>query len=135
MTARRFFFYGTLIAGSANPVTRAIHARMRPLGPATVRGQLHAIADAGGWYPALVAGNGVVRGMLYEALPDFGAADLGLLDAYEGPEYARRATAIEQAAAAEAYWWVAALPTRSEAVPGGDFLDWLRATGRKAWAG
>src|SRR4051812_8847921 len=88
--AARFFFYGTLLAGSANPVAQAVHDRLRPMGAASLTGRLFAIPDGGGWYPALVQGNGTVRGAVYEALAGFAAENLAALDHYEGAEYERR---------------------------------------------
>lgn len=143
----RFFFYGTLVAGSGNPVARAIHARLRPLGPATVRGSLHALPELLGWYPALLPGAGVVRGMLYEAGTDFGADDLARIDAYEDHDpqrsreslYLRREVAAMDVAGAvstaQAYLFNAALPAGAMALPGGDFAAWLAQTGHLGYAG
>lgn len=61
----RFFFYGTLLDGSDNPVARSIHAKLVAEGPATARGELHAITDPEGWFPALLPGEGEIRGGLY----------------------------------------------------------------------
>ncbi len=137
----RFFFYGTLIAGSGNPVARAIHARLCPVGPATTKGRLHAIPDPDGWYPALLPGTGTVHGRLYETAADFAAADLALLDAYEDFDPARPAASLyrrepvivlEAGGAegpAEAYRFNRSLPADALPVPGGDFARWLAARG------
>jgi gamma-glutamylcyclotransferase (GGCT)/AIG2-like uncharacterized protein YtfP len=132
---RRFFFYGTLIAGHPNPVARAVHARLRPLGPATIQGNLYAIGDPAGWYPALLLGAGRVEGQVYETLPEFAEVDLVQLDAYEGADYSRRTVRIEPFGDVQLYFWATPLPAGSEPVPGGNFAEWLLATGRKAWSG
>lgn len=132
--SRRFFFYGTLIAGTANAVARHVHARLRPLGPALARGKLLALFDESGWYPALLEGEGLVSGAVYETSPDFVPDDLAVLDAYEGAEYERRPILAEGIGEAEAYWWAGPLPLCGEPIPGGDFSAWLVATGRRAFA-
>jgi gamma-glutamylcyclotransferase (GGCT)/AIG2-like uncharacterized protein YtfP len=141
----RFFFYGTLIAGSGNPVAAAAHARLRDLGPATGRGALHAVGDAGGWYPILLSGAGAVHGRLYEAAPGFGEADLAALDAYEefdpgdpaGSMYIR-ATLVVTAAdgtmfEAQAYSFNGRLPPGAQPIPDGDFHAWLAREGLKPY--
>ena len=70
------FFYGTLVDGSDNDMARAVHALVRRIGPATVRGSLFAVPDAQGWFPALIAGEGTVHGALYEATSELSAAEL-----------------------------------------------------------
>jgi gamma-glutamylcyclotransferase (GGCT)/AIG2-like uncharacterized protein YtfP len=134
----RFFFYGTLVAGSANPVAAALHCKLGPGAAATACGTLHAIPDPGGWYPAFVAGEagGVVHGMLHEALPQFGADDLALLDRYEdcaptGGEYRRTVIRVLSGAgdAVPAYCYIYAqpLPAGARALANGDFLAFIRA--------
>jgi gamma-glutamylcyclotransferase (GGCT)/AIG2-like uncharacterized protein YtfP len=138
----RFFFYGTLIAGSDNAVANLIHARLRELGPATVKGRLFAIPTGQGWYPALIAepGAAMVRGITYEALPSFGAKYLALLDDYEAyrPEcpdesdYLR--TSVQtlrdgRRERAQAYVYHAALPPEARSVPRGDFRAFLKHIG------
>lgn len=142
----RFFFYGTLIADSGNPVTERVHARLRPLGAAVLRGRLYAIPTLQGWYPAFLddlrdgAEDGEVHGAAYAALADFGAEDLALLDDYEAyypdrpeaSEYVRRAIVPLRGAdgeAAETYVYRAALPDGARAVPHGDFRQFLAETG------
>jgi gamma-glutamylcyclotransferase (GGCT)/AIG2-like uncharacterized protein YtfP len=141
----RFFFYGTLIAGMDNPVAQAVHARLRPLGAATVRGALHAIADPAGWYPALLPGKGLVRGALYETEEGFGAAELALLDSWEDFDPAapaaslyRRDTVVASGPAgleveAQAYCWNQPLPADARPVPEGDFRAWLAEHGLAAF--
>lgn len=75
MSGNRIFVYGTLRPGGS------AEARMkngRWLGSATARGRLHRLPD----YPAMVDGEGVVAGDLFEA--DDPETLLAELDAYEG---------------------------------------------------
>jgi gamma-glutamylcyclotransferase (GGCT)/AIG2-like uncharacterized protein YtfP len=143
----RFFFYGTLIAGSGNRVAAATHALLHDLGPATTRGVLHAIEDTEGWYPILLAGDDTVHGRLYEAATGFGARDLAVLDAYEdydpaepaGSLYRRVAMAATDADGAaheaQAYLYNRPVPEATRAVPHGDFHAWLAHEGLRAYAG
>ncbi|MCJ1961275.1 gamma-glutamylcyclotransferase family protein [Novosphingobium mangrovi (ex Hu et al. 2023)] len=138
---RRFFFYGTLLAGMETALTRRIHAHLRALGPAQVRGRLVAIPDPDGWYPALLPGPGWVAGMLYAARPSFTRATLGELDAYEGccprahgaGEYRRAAIGARlddgRCRDAQGYLYARPLPRGSLELPGGDFARWLEETG------
>jgi gamma-glutamylcyclotransferase (GGCT)/AIG2-like uncharacterized protein YtfP len=143
----RFFFYGTLIADSGNPVAAAAHVRLRDLGPATARGALHAIEDelGEGWYPALLAGAGPVLGQLYEAAPGFGEADLAALDAYEGFDpadpaaslYVRATIVVTDAGGAfheaQAYSFNRPLPPGAQPIADGDFHTWLAREGLKPY--
>ncbi|WP_338468052.1 gamma-glutamylcyclotransferase family protein [Novosphingobium sp. ZN18A2] len=147
----RFFFYGTLLAGSDNPVAAQIHARLQPAGMASVKGALWAIPDPLGWFPALVAdeGAGAVRGMIYEARATFDAADLARMDAYEDCDpahadaslYLRRAFAVMPEVAsgsrgeAQVYVWNRPVPDGARAIPGGDFRAWLAAEGLAQFTG
>jgi gamma-glutamylcyclotransferase (GGCT)/AIG2-like uncharacterized protein YtfP len=143
----RFFFYGTLMAGSDNPMARFVHERMRPLGRAETHGALHAVPDPEGWYPALLPGKGVARGMLYEADARFTAADLARLDAYEDYDTAQpeaslyireplRVTGPDgMTVTAEAYCFARPLPEGSLPIPDGDFRAWLAEAGVTAFAG
>ena len=140
-----FFFYGTLIAGNANAVAQAVHGRLLPLGPATARGQLYAIADPQGWYPALVAGKGVVHGQLYAAGPEFNAADLAALDGFENcdparpgeSDYGREAVVVidagSQPRTAQVYRWLRPLPEAAPFIADGDFARWLAIGGLPAY--
>jgi len=130
----RLFFYGTLLAGSGNPVAQRVHAKLRTLGAARVKGRLFAIGDEGGWYPALVAGEGLVSGVIHEALPAFSASDLAALDGYEGKEYRRSAIDSGVAGMVEAYLWAGPVPEGAVPIAGGDFAAWLAETGRIAWS-
>lgn len=140
----RFFFYGTLVAGSGNAVARAVHSRLVDLGPATVRGALHAVPDPDGWYPALVSGEGAVHGRLYRAGDGFSAGDLARMDAYEdfdpadpaGSLYVREAMAVLSGGReleAQAYRFAVGLPVGSRPIPGGDFAAWLAEHGLRAY--
>jgi gamma-glutamylcyclotransferase (GGCT)/AIG2-like uncharacterized protein YtfP len=146
--ARRvlFQFYGTLLDGSDNPVARDVHRLLEPVGPSTVRGTLHAVPDATGWFPALLAGEGVVHGRLYRARPGFGPSDLARLDAYEdydpadpqGSLYVREdvtAACRGQEARAQVYRFNQPLPDGARPIAGGDFRAWLAATGLAQFTG
>jgi gamma-glutamylcyclotransferase (GGCT)/AIG2-like uncharacterized protein YtfP len=142
-----FFFYGTLIAGSGNAVAQATHARLRPVGPASVPGALWAVPDTAGWFPALVAGQGRVHGMLYAAMDSFDAGDLARLDEWEDFRSHQPAASLYlrvemhavdsagRSVAAQVYRFNQPLPTDARAIPGGDFQAWLKATGNTAYAG
>ena len=134
----RFFFYGTLMAGSGNEVARAVHGRLGPGVAAVVSGKLYGIPDPQGWYPALVTGaGGVVRGFVHEAAPDFTEADLAALEDWEGPEYARFAVAVVRGdgarVIAQAFVWAGALPEGAEEISGGDFAAFIAERGLTAF--
>ena len=139
----RFFFYGTLLDGSDNPVARAIHALLEPLGTAEVRGALHAVPDASGWFPALLTGDGPVHGRLYAARAGFEPADLAHMDAYEDYDpgrpgaslYLRRAVELAGGGTAQAYLFNQPLPSGSRAIAHGDFRLWLAETGEAPFSG
>jgi gamma-glutamylcyclotransferase (GGCT)/AIG2-like uncharacterized protein YtfP len=143
----RFFFYGTLMAGSGNRVARLVHDKLRAIGPVRVEGALHAIADPRGWYPALLPGEGAVRGTLYAATASFTAADLARLDAYEDYDPAHPETSLYirerlrvsdpdgASGDAEAYRFARPLPEGSRPIPGGDFRAWLAEQGMPAFGG
>jgi gamma-glutamylcyclotransferase (GGCT)/AIG2-like uncharacterized protein YtfP len=144
----RFFFYGTLMAGSGNRVADYIHTRLCELGPATAEGRLFAIPTIEGWYPAFVAkaDGGAVHGVAYETLPGFTAEDLLLLDEYEAfypdqpekSEYLREQIDLlcnGQRVLADIYVWCTALPPDARPVPHGDFSAFLEKTGSLPWRG
>lgn len=74
------FVYGTLLPGLAPPAMRDLVGRMKPMGPASVRGSLYHL----GAYPGLVldASGSVIHGQLLE-VPDDPALWLRM-DSYEG---------------------------------------------------
>ena len=110
------FVYGTLRRGGSN------NFRMddfRWIGPAAVNGHLYEVS----WYPGLVLDQnaGEVIGDLYE-VPEEG---LAALDDFEGSEYRRVRTMIQNAEdEAESAWiWEWNKPTEGlQPVPGGDWL-------------
>lgn len=138
-----FFFYGTLLDGSDNPVAREVHRLLEPIGSGVARGALFAIPDAAGWFPALVAGNGQAHGRLYAPRAGFTAAELARLDAYEDfdplrPEaslYLRAEVQLEDGRMAQAYLFNKPLPEGARAIPGGDFRAWLTETGLAQFTG
>lgn len=130
---RDFFFYGTLIAGSGNDHERAAHALMGEGRAQVTRGRLYAVPDPAGWYPALLPGAGIVRGMVHRAGPRFDARALARMDEYEGRDY-RRGLIRVGLGMAQAYLWRGALPRGARRIAGGDFHAWLAACrGRRAY--
>lgn len=136
----RFFFYGTLIAGSGNRVAQRAHLNLRALGPGRVRGLLHAVPDPLGWYPAMLPGERLVEGVLYEASGGFGPAHLARLDAYEDYDpasphaslYRREeveAVTAAGTARAQAYLFNQPLPEGACAISSGSFHGWLAEHG------
>lgn len=121
------FFYGVLIAGIAPPPVQRLLAGIGPGRPATARGTLFAIDEPDGAHPAMIAGEGIVRGVLHEA----GSVDLAALDAFEGADYLRSPLMVlceGEEIAAQAYVFVG--PTDGlEPIPDGDFARWLAASG------
>ena len=134
----RFFFYGTLQAGSGNAVARSLQGLVRPLAPASVKGALFAIPEAQGWYPALAPdGQGTVHGTLSQALPHFTARDLARMDAWEDYDparpdlslYLRCKVALDGGGEAQAYVWNRPLPGDAIRIAHGDFRRWLAESG------
>jgi len=112
------------------PMSRWLGERVKSALPATAPGRMVAVPSPTGWFPALLPGSGRVTGMLADIA--FGPGDLSRLDRYEGREYRRGTVQVRRAdgvATAQAYLWRAPLPPGVRAVPGGDFLAWLAATG------
>lgn len=138
-----FFFYGTLLDGSDNPVAQAIHALLEPVGAATVPGELHAVPDEQGWFPALLPGNGTVHGKVYRSRDDFTVADLARMDAYEdfnpadpaGSLYVRQTCETGDGFTAEVYLFNQPLPPGSRPIPDGSFRAWLEAEGLPQFRG
>ena len=139
----RFFFYGTLQAGNSNPAIAAIHRRLIAEGPATIRGELVAVADSAGWFPALIPGEGEVHGQVYAAGPDFTAEDLATLDRYEeydpaAPEtswYLRETMTLTNGKPVSVYRMNGAPPDGAVPIPGGDFRAWLKAANLAEFSG
>lgn len=134
----RLFLYGTLLEGACNAVAVRLHRHLVPGVPGRVAGQLYAIPESQGWYPALVPGSGIVRGMVHAARPDFDADCLAVLDAYEDVradglgEYRRDSIVAlidEGELVADAYIYNVALPAEARPVPQGDFAAYLAANG------
>ena len=142
-----FFFYGTLLDGSDNAISAWVHQTLQAIGPATVSGTLYAIPDPEGWYPALLSGDGLVHGRLYQAAAGFGEQDLARLDAYEDydprkPEtslYVREAvTATARDGSArevQVYRFNLPLPAGARLIDVGDFRAWLNSQGLQAFGG
>ncbi|RVU04711.1 gamma-glutamylcyclotransferase [Novosphingobium umbonatum] len=131
-----FFFYGTLIAGGGNPAVELSLSRLRPMGAGRAQGLLFALDDPAGCYPAMVAGDGVVHGCLMARTPAFSAQDLMALDSYEGADYRRMAVMVHADGAmvrAWAYVWARPLPDDALPLPEGDFLAYVRASGRAVY--
>jgi len=123
------FLYGVLRADIAPAGVGPLLAGIGPGWSASVPGELWAVPDPQGWYPALVAGSGTVQGMVHEA----GDVDLGALDAFEGAEYRRTSVTATTASGelpAMAWLYTAPLPNGAERVSDGDFAGWLADTGR-----
>ena len=118
------FLYGVLLQGADRWPFLAGLGEGRA---AQTRGELYAIEDAAGWYPALTPGQGVVHGMLH----DTGNVDLAEVDAFEGAEYHRTQIIVDEAGTryeAQAYLWRAQLPECAEPIVHGDFNRWLTET-------
>jgi len=142
-----FFFYGTLLDGSDNPVAREVHRLLERIGDATICGDLVAIPDAQGWFPGLIAGEGTAHGALYQTRDHFTPADLARLDAYEdvipdAPErslYRRveREVMLRDGSAhiAQVYLFNQPLPPGSLAIVDGSFRRWLTERGEAAFSG
>lgn len=127
------FLYGVLRADRIDADAPPLLAGLGPGWAATVTGELWALPDPRGWYPALRPGTGTVQGMLHEA----GDVDLAALDAAKAPEYRRDAvTVVSDSGELPATAWLhaAALPDGAEPVPDGDFTAWLAETGRTPFA-
>jgi gamma-glutamylcyclotransferase (GGCT)/AIG2-like uncharacterized protein YtfP len=76
----RLFFYGTLMSGHHR--AHALHGLARPVAEGTVRGNLYSVGY--GAFPALMAGEGVVHGEVWEVLPGCEGQALHITDMIEG---------------------------------------------------
>jgi gamma-glutamylcyclotransferase (GGCT)/AIG2-like uncharacterized protein YtfP len=125
----QLFFYGILQGDVAQGPVRDLLVGIGPGVPAIARGLLYAVRNEAGAYPAIIAGDCEVRGMLHEA----GLVDLEALDAFEGEEYRRTDIEVDGRRTAQAYLW--AKPVDSlEMITHGDFARWLRETGLSAYS-
>lgn len=139
----RFFFYGTLQAGNSNPAIAAIHCRLIAEGPACISGQIVAVPDNDGWFPALIPDDGEVHGQVYAAGPDFTAADLAALDRYEEYDpaspgtswYLRETRTLTTGVPVSVYRMNGAPPAGAVPIPGGDFRAWLKARNLREFSG
>lgn len=135
------FFYGVLQDGLGPDGGDWPFLRGLGLGaPAATTGALYAIPTRSGWYPALVLTQArystIVHGMIHEA----SGVDIEAIDAFEGADYAREAVLVDGwdgygETEADAYVWTADLPEGAEPIVSGNFVQWLKDTGRKAYSG
>ena len=125
----RLFFYGILQGDVAQGPVRDLLAGIGPGRPATARGDLYAVRSEAGAYPAMVAGEGEVRGMLHEA----GSVDLAALDVFEGAEYRRADIEVNGGETAQAYLWTGPVDGL-EPIGHGEFARWLRENGVSAYS-
>lgn len=126
MSMHHIFVYGTLRAGFDGPMAHWLAQVAQLVGPAWVDGLLYRVAD----YPALVPGDGRVRGDLF-VLEDADAV-LTRLDAYEEctsddpqPHEYRRVRLLVDGpdGPVEAWTYLYALPVAGpDRIAGGDFL-------------
>lgn len=133
----RLFLYGTLMVGQPNALARRLHAVLGPGEPGGIVGRMFAVPDPLGWYPAVVSGEGIVRGMVHRA-DGIDGAMLAALDAYEevvatGAGYRRVEVAVSSGGAAQAYVWQGALPEGALALEDGDFAAFLACSGQRAF--
>ena len=142
---KHFFFYGTLQAECLSKEAQQILPKLRRVDEAFAPGRLLAIRAAHLTYPALVQdtkGDSRVVGICYEMQPDFTAADLSFIDAYEEyfayapskSEYLRQALPVALKSGAQFTAWVYVynfpLHENAEPIPSGDFRDYLKALAR-----
>jgi len=134
----RLFFYGTLMAGLGHPLARGWHAALSVGEMGWVEGRLWGIPDPEGWYPALLPGEGRVKGMVYRPLAGFDAGMLAAMDRYEGEAYRRVPVTVALASGvvtAQTYVWQGALPADAVALEDGDFAAFLTRSGEIAYRG
>jgi len=134
------FFYGVLLDSVAEGSVRDLLRGLGPGWPATTGGHLYAVPEHGRFYPALVPGEGTVRGMVHEA----GSADLAALDRFEHAdhpqgEYRREPIAVRLGDGAEvlAHAYLYNRPVTPALIPiaHGAFARWLRENGARAFNG
>lgn len=128
--SRFLFVYGTLRRNQGNPFAAHLERWGAWLGAARLRGRLYALAH----YPGVVAcpmASGSVQGEVYRLPPRDQL--LRFLDRYEGPEFQRRQAPVRLAAGAIVRAWYYAYTgpvTAAQRIPEGDYLQWVRQTGR-----
>lgn len=135
------FFYGVLQEGLGPDDGDWPFLKGLGMGaPATTTGALYGIPAASGWYPALVLTQArystIVHGMIHEA----SGVDIAAIDAFEGADYTRQPVAVDGwdgfgETHADAYVWTADLPEGAEPIASGNFAEWLKDTGRRAYSG
>lgn len=132
------FFYGVLMPELATGRMAELVALLEPGRPASVAGDLYAIADPEGHHPAMVSGSGWVHGRLHLPGPQFSAAELAEFDAYEGALYPRRPVVARLSDGTEvdcdAYVWAGEIADLAP-IPHGDFARYLAETGAPALPG
>lgn len=138
-SVRYLFVYGTLRKACAHEMHRRLERAARCIGNATVRGALYDL----GSYPGLVISGDdvdVVKGEVYELVPDRAQATLSDLDRYEGcaaadpePHEYRRETVrvrlVEGTELAAVTYVLNRSHARLTRIPGGDYLAWRRSGG------
>ena len=137
----RLFFYGVLQDGLGPDGGDWPFLGGLGLGAAaTTQGALYAIPSGSKWYPALIPTQAryatIVHGTLHEA----SGVDIAAIDEFEGMDYARQRVSVDGwngygDTEADAYIWTADLPERAELITSGNFVEWLKETGRKAYSG
>jgi gamma-glutamylcyclotransferase (GGCT)/AIG2-like uncharacterized protein YtfP len=131
----RLFLYGVLREGLGD---WPFLAGLGPGRPAQTSGDLFAIADPHGWYPALRHGQGPGWAEVVGTLHDAQAVDLAAVDAFEGPDYTRRRIPVwfaGETITADAYLWTAPFPAGALWIAHGDFARWLAETGLTPFGG
>lgn len=125
------FFYGVLREGVAD---WDFLAGLGHGSPATTMGALYAIPAGSAWYPALIPAQARDAVPVHGTIHAAGDVDLAAIDAFEGPDYARRELVIDEgdrfgATRAEVYVWISDLPPGAVPIAHGDFVRWLAETG------
>ena len=137
---RNFFFYGTLQSECSSVVARKILPKLNRVEEGRLNGRLFAIHAPHLTYPALLLDDksrAQVRGTCYKIGPEFNAADMALLDAYEeyfperpsNSEYLRHAHPVALKSGEKISAWVyvynSPVPQNAEPIPSGDFRSYL----------
>lgn len=127
------FFYGVLRPDLASGRMAELVALLGPAVPASVEGDLFAVASADGHYPVMVAGPGRVHGTLLPLRSGFSPAHLAELDRFEGDDYRRcpvRALLADGSeSTADSYLWCRPVAPDLIAIPHGDFARYLAESG------